>query len=178
MSVATHPTPEAPPRSQETVLLAAHGKSVRRLGRWTAARRFDVRASRGSVTLDLRSPWIEAGDIEVRLDIDHAMVKLLVPDDAVVDHREMRRVGRCSHVDWSGEPSSEGRVIRIVGEMRKSELRVNRGGIAILSAILTREYWSEFRRACRVNRVRSVKDMQRAYREGRWTTIDDPGRVA
>jgi hypothetical protein len=44
--------------------------------------------------------------------------------------------------------------------------------------MLTREYWSEFRRAFRANRVRTFKDMQRAYREGHWTTIEDPGRVA
>ena len=72
-------------------------------------RRFDVRASRGTVLLELRSPRIPAGDIEIRLDLDHAMVKLLVPDGATLDHDDVRRVGRCGYVDWSGTPAPGGR---------------------------------------------------------------------
>lgn len=159
------------------VKIRAHGQAVRRLGHWTYSRRFDVAASCGSVILDLRSPRIEAGDIEVSLDADHSMVKLLVPDGAIVDDRDLRRVGRCGYVDWSGRPTAGGRVIRVTGEMRKSELRVNRGGIAIISAMLTGEYLADLERALRVNQVRSLKDMRDAYREGRWTTIEDPSRV-
>ena len=161
---------------EDTVQIRAHGRSIRRLGHWTTARRFDVRASRGSVVLDLRSPRIEPGDIEIALDIDRSMVKLLVPEGALVDHDEVRRVGRCGFVDWSGGPAPEGRVIRIGGEMRGSELRINRGGIAIVSAMLTREYLADLKRAFRANHVTSLADVRTAYREGHWTTIDDPGR--
>src|SRR5215472_5146117 len=126
--------------ASETVRLQAHGQQVRRLGHWTTARRFDVRASRGSVTLELRTPRIEPGDIEIRLDVDHSMVKLLVPEGATVDTDDLRRVGRCGLVDWSGSPAPGGRLIRVSGELRGSELRVNRGGVAIVSAMLTREY--------------------------------------
>src|SRR5262249_12518179 len=132
--------------AESTIAIRAHGRAVRKLGHWTSARRFDVRASRGTVMLDLRSSRIEAGEIEILLDVDHAMVKLLVPEDAIVDHDEVRRVGRCGFVDWSGEPSHDGRRIRITGEMRRSELRVNRGGIAIVSAMLSREYFADLRR--------------------------------
>jgi len=38
------------------------------------------------------------------------------------------------------------------------------------------EYLADLRRAFRDNRVGSLRDMQDAYREGHWTTIDDPGR--
>jgi hypothetical protein len=162
----------------DAVRIRAHGQQVRRLGHWTAARRFDVRASRGSVVLDLRSPRIEAGDIRIALDADHAMVKLLVPEDALVDHDDVRRVGRCGFVDWSGEPAPGGRVIRIDGELRASELRINRGGIAIVSAMFTSEYLADLQRAFRANHVSSLADVREAYREGRWTTIDDPGRTA
>jgi hypothetical protein len=62
--------------------------------------------------------------------------------------------------------------------MRSAELRVNRGGIAIMSAMMTREYFEEFRRVLRQGGWRRPADIRRAYREGRWTTIDDPGRVA
>jgi hypothetical protein len=69
-------------------------------------------------------------------------------------------------------------VVRIGGEMRSSELRINRGGIAIVSAMLTSEYLADLRRAFRANHVASLADVRTAYREGRWTTIDDPGRSA
>jgi hypothetical protein len=177
MKVLTDSTPpETPSAVQDTVRIRAHGRSIRRLGHWTTASRFDVRASRGSVVLDLRSPRIEAADIEI--DVDHSMVKLLVPEDAVVDHDDVRRVGRCGFVDWSGSSTPQGRVIRIRGEMRSSELRINRGGIAIVSAMLTREYLADLERAFRANHVTSLADVRTAYDEGRWTTIDDPGRSA
>jgi len=128
--------------------------------------------------LDLRSPRIEPGDIEVRLDLDHAMVKLLVPEGAIVDDGDLRRVGRCGLVDWSGAPAPGGRRIRVTGELRTAELRINRGGIAILSAMLTGEYLRDLWRLYKEQRWRSLADVQRAYREGRWTAIDDPARVA
>lgn len=160
----------------ETAQIRAHKSSVRHLGHWTSARRFDVRASRGAVILELRTPRIEPGDIEISLDVDHSMVKLLVPEDATVDHDDLRRIGRCGFVDWSGNPAPGGRRLRVVGEMRSSELRVNRGGIAIVSAMLTGEYLADLRRAFRDNQVTSLRDIQTAHREGRWTTIEDPGR--
>lgn len=169
---------ERPGEANETVRITAHNLAVRKLGHWTTARQFDVRASRGTVMLELRSARIEAGDIVIRLDIDHSMVKLLVPEGAIIDHDDVRRVGRCGFVDWSGIPASGGRRIKLVGEMRSSELRINRGGIAIVSAMLTREYLHDLRRALKDSRPSTIKDVQRAYREGRWTTIEDPGRSA
>lgn len=162
----------------DVIPITAHKHAVRKRGHWTTSRTFDVRASRGTVMIDLRSQWIPAGDIDIRLDIDHAMVKLLVPEGAGVDHSEVRRTGRCGYVDWSGTPAPAGRRIRITGEMRCSELRVNRGGIAIAAAMLTREYLEDLRRAVRASHATSLQDVQRAYREGRWTSIDDPGRSA
>src|ERR1700674_766230 len=86
--------------TEGTVAIRAHKLASRRMGHWTTARRFDVRASESSVTLELRSRRIEPGDIEVNLDIDHSMIKLLVPEDAIVDTAALRRVGRCGFVDW------------------------------------------------------------------------------
>jgi hypothetical protein len=169
---------ETLPDTKGTVAIRAHKRSIRRMGHWTTARRFDVLASESSVILELRSPRIEPGDIEVHLDVDHSMVKLLVPEDAIVDTGDLRRVGRCGFVDWSGAPERAGRVIRVVGETSRSELRINRGGVAIVSAMLTGEYLADLRNAFRTNHITSLKDMQDAYREGRWTTIEDPGRSA
>jgi hypothetical protein len=64
----------------------ADHSSQKRLGAWTSARVFQVRARRGQVVIDLRSPRIPDGDIEIDLDLDHATVKLLVAEDAVIDH--------------------------------------------------------------------------------------------
>ena len=145
----------------ETVPVRAHGTVTRRLGHWTSARHLDVRASRGSVLIDLRSPQIAAGDIRVDLDIDHAVVRLLVPDGAVIDGDEVRRVGRGRVKDWTGTPAAGGRRIVLGGEMRRAEVRVYRGGVAILVAMGSREY---------------LADALQARREGRFPTIDDPGR--
>src|ERR1017187_6020270 len=120
-------TPKAPARQTERI--RAYSRVVKKLGHWTTAGSFDVRAARGSVVLDLRSPRIEGSDIEIQLDIDHATVKLLVPDGAIIDHDDVRRV--------------------------------RRGGIAILSAMCSREY---------------VADALQARREGRYPAIDDPSR--
>lgn len=171
-------TAQAPELDGQTVPIRAHYSAVKKLGHWTTARRLDVRATRGSVLLDLRSHRIEAGDIEIHLDIDHAMVKLLVPESAIIDHDGLRRVGSGKVKDWTGRGAPGGRQIVLFGEMRRAEVRVHRGGVAILSAMLTRQYLDDLRRAYREARITSIDDLRRAYREGRWTTVDDPGRLA
>jgi hypothetical protein len=162
MTAETNPTttmPQAP--AQQAERIRAHHARVKRLGHWTTARRLDVRSARGSVVLDLRSPRIEAGDIEIRLDIDHATVKLLVPDGAIIDDDDARRVGRGRVKDWTGTGAPGGRRIRLLGEMRNAEVRVHRGGVAILSAMVSREY---------------LADARQARRQGRFPVIDDPSR--
>src|ERR1700722_20511851 len=92
----------------ETERVRAHSTVTRRLGHWTTARHLDVRASRGGVLLDLRSPRIPAGDIRVELDLDHSVVRLLVPEGAVIDGDEVRRVGRGRGKDWTGTAAPGG----------------------------------------------------------------------
>jgi hypothetical protein len=146
-----------------TTLVHAHHSSVKRLGNWTTARAFEVRAQRGTAVLDLRSPDIPAGDIEVRVDLERAMLKLLVPDGATIDHWDLAVAGRGRVKDAYGHPTPGGRVIRIVGRLAGAEIRVHRSGVAILSAMCSKEY---------------VADLRRAHREGRLPTVDDPTRPA
>jgi hypothetical protein len=47
--------------------------------------------------------------------------------------------------------------------MRRGEIRVHRGGIAQLSAMFSREYWA---------------DLRRAHKEGGFPAVDDPTRTA
>ena len=137
----------------DTEQIRAHHRSIRRLGSWTSARRFDVRASRGSVLLDLLLPEIEPGEITVDLDIDHATLILLVPDGAQIDDSDLRRVGRGRIKDWTGVGSPDGRTIRLTGEMRHAEVRIHRGGIAILRLLLARGSRTDVRRARTQGRI-------------------------
>jgi hypothetical protein len=147
----------------ETILIRAHRRVVKRLGAWTTARRFDVRASRGLVVLDLLLPEIEPGEIEIGLDIDHTTVKLLVPDGAIIDHDDLRRVGKGRIKDWTGTAAPGGRQIKLVGEMRDAEVRVHRGGVALLSLLTSRET----RRQVRKSTARDVATRPLDQREER-----------
>jgi hypothetical protein len=152
MNVTTMPQ-QAP--DHDPVRIRAHHAVVKKLGHWTTARRFDVRASRGVVILDLLLPRIEPGDIEIRLDLDHAVVKLLVPDGVHIDDEDLRWVGRGRIKDWTGTSAPGGRRIRLLGEMRTAEVRVQRGGVAILSLLLSRKHRHEVRQAHREGRFDS-----------------------
>jgi hypothetical protein len=152
----TQTTPEAPVR------IAANYEVTKRLGNWTTARDFQVRGHRGHAVLDLRSPHIEPGEIRIDVELDHAMLKLLVPEGAVIDDWELRRQGRGRVKDAEGRGAAGGRRIVLTGQLRHGEIRVHRGGIAQLSAMFSREY---------------LADLRRAHAEGGYPTVDDPART-
>jgi hypothetical protein len=156
----THTTQSVP---AAPVRIPASYTVAKRLGNWTTERQFQVRAHRGQAVLDLRSPQIPAGDIEVDLDLDHAMLKLLVADDAVIDDWDLRRIGRGRVKDAEAPEATGGRRIVVTGQMRNAEIRVHRRGIAILSAMCSRAY---------------LADLRRAHKEGGFPTVDDPARSA
>jgi hypothetical protein len=137
----------------ESEQVRAHHRSIRRLGAWTTARHFDIRASRGSVVLDLLLPELEPGEITLEFDIDHSTVILLVPDGTNVDDDELRRIGRGRVKDWTGTGSPGGRTLRLAGEIRNAEVRIHRGGIAILRLLLSRSSRAEVRRAHKQGRI-------------------------
>ncbi|HWC81012.1 MAG TPA: hypothetical protein VG756_13740 [Pseudonocardiaceae bacterium] len=145
------------------VRIAAHSALIKRLGHWTTEREFEVRAHRGAVVLDLRSPRIPDGDLHLALDLDHAMVKLLLPEDAVLDDWDLRREGRSKVKDAAGRDTEGGRRVVLTGTLRTGEVRVHRGGIAILSAMCSRAY---------------LDDLRRVHREGGLPIVDDPTRTA
>ena len=139
-----------------TETIRAHNDSIRRTGPWTTARRYDVRASSSSVVLDLMLPEIPDGEIEIALDLNRSALKLLVPDGATVDSDDLRRVGRGRVKDWTGTAAPDGRRITLVGEMRDSEVRVHRGGVAIVQAMLSREGRKHVREAHRLGRLETT----------------------
>lgn len=148
MSTDTSHATEAPgARVAEPVRIRAHSRAVKRLGQWTTQRQFDVAASRGSVVLDLLLPRVEPGEIDIHFDLDHTMVKLLVPVDGNIDHDDLRRIGRGRVKDRTGTGTGAGRRIKLRGELRDAEIRVHRGGVAILSLLLSRSSRKAVRQA-------------------------------
>ncbi|WP_441248194.1 hypothetical protein [Kitasatospora sp. McL0602] len=92
------------------------------------------------------------------------MVKLLVDDSTAIDSRSLRWTARGKIKDsWSSSADGKGtgRRIRLSGSATNSEIRIHRGGIAVLSAMCSRAY---------------VQDLLRAHRTGGMPTIDDPTR--
>ncbi|MBB6039738.1 hypothetical protein [Phytomonospora endophytica] len=145
--------------SATTEQVPAFNTLVRKLGHWTESRDIEIRAHRAQVVIDLRSPHIPAGDIEITLDAERSTVKLLVADDTVVDRWDLRVTGRGGVKDHVKGNANTGRRIRLTGEIRDGEIRVNRGGVAVLSALFTREF---------------VADARRAHRDGTPVTVVDP----
>ena len=145
------------------VRIAANHAVTKRLGHWTTGRQFQVRAHRGMAVLDLRSPQSPGGDIEVEAELDHATLKLLVADDAVVDDWDLLLSGRGRVKDALDRQRPAGRRIRVTGALCDGEIRVHRGGIAVLTAICSREFFA---------------DARRSHREGRQPSVADPAHTA
>jgi hypothetical protein len=135
--------------------------TVKHLGTWTTERTFDVRARRSTVVLDLRSPHIAEGDIELTVDLDHGLLKLLLPADATLDTQDLRWTGR-GRVKDGEAPATGTRHVTLTGHVDHGEIRVHRGGMAILSAMVSRAY---------------LADLRRAHRTGTLPTVDDPTRA-
>jgi hypothetical protein len=144
--------------------LHADHASLKRLGTWTTARAFEVRARQSSVVIDLRSPQILDGDIEVELTLDHSTVTLLVAEDTTIDQWDLSWTGRGKvKQTYHHNPAGTGRRIRLTGHVSHGEIRIQSGGIARLSAMISRQY---------------LADVRRAHAEGITPTLDDPARSA
>jgi hypothetical protein len=87
-------TPRSSTASPDQIRIHADHGSQKRLGNWTTARAFEVRARRSQVVIDLRSPQIPDGDIDLDLDLDHSTVKLLAAEDTVIDQWDLAWDGR------------------------------------------------------------------------------------
>ncbi|MFC9245766.1 hypothetical protein ACFT7S_17650 [Streptomyces sp. NPDC057136] len=136
---------------------------VKHLGNWTEAGHFEVTARHGAAVLDLRSPDLP-DEVEIHLDMDRAVVKLLVDDGTAIDHWNLRWTARGKIKDSQSSSTRDkaaGRRIHLSGSATNSEIRIHRGGIAILSAMFSRAY---------------VQDVLRAHKAGGVPTIDDPAR--
>ncbi len=138
-----------------------HGVT-KRLGHWTSSNQFQVKARSGALVIDLRSPRIQ-GDVEIRLDLHRSMVKILLAEGDQVDHWDLSWTGKGRIKDDMRPAGESGRLIRLTGAANDSEIRVHRGGIAVLSAMFSRAF---------------VQDLRQARKNGSYPTVDDPRRAA
>jgi hypothetical protein len=156
-------TTQTRPEDSPARIHADH-RTEKRLGTWTTSRDFEIRSRHGRVILDLRSPQIPEGDIEINLDLDRSAVTLLVAEDAVIDQWDLAWTGGGKVKQTFHHPAaSAGRRVRLTGGIRRGEVRVHSGGIAQLSAICSREFFA---------------DARRAHADRGLPTVDDPGRGA
>ena len=151
-----------PATAREVERLHVDHAVAKRLGRWTSASQFDARVRYGVLVLDLRSPDVQ-GDVEVRLDLQRSTLKLLLAEDDQVDHWDLGWTGRGRVKDDQQPTSASGRQIRLTGRANDSEVRMHRGGIAILSAMFSRAF---------------AQDLRQARKNGGYPTVDDPARAA
>ena len=138
------------------------GLVVKHLGHWTRESELEVHGRYGAAIIDLRSGALAGRAIEIRLRLERAMVKLLVPEGTAIDTADLHWSGRGRVKDWTGVAAQGGPRVRLVGSARHSEVRIHRGGIAVLSALWSRAF---------------VDDCIRAYRDGSTPTVLDPSAV-
>jgi hypothetical protein len=112
------------------VRIHADHAAQKRLGDWTTARAFEVCARHAQVVIDLRSPQIPDGEIQLNLDLDHTTLTLLVADGALIDHSGLTWTGRGKVKQTYHDPAGTGRRIQLTGQIRHGEVRVHSGGIA------------------------------------------------
>ncbi len=74
----------------------------------------------------------------------------------------LRWTGRGRVKDFARPKDAAGRVIRLIGSSNRSEFRVHRAGIAVLSAMFSREFF---------------EDARGANREGTHPTVADPANA-
>lgn len=134
--------------------------AINRLGHWTTATAFEVRSRKGRAVLDLRSPQI-TGDIDLDLDLQRSALILLLPDEASVVQWDLHFTGR-GRVRDDQRPTAGNRHVRLRGAAADSQIRVRRGGVAQVTAMLSRDY---------------LADLRNAHRTGTYPTVDDPART-
>ncbi|MFF7191494.1 hypothetical protein ACFZAR_41395 [Streptomyces sp. NPDC008222] len=133
---------------------------MKHLGHWTEATEFDVRARRATVVLDLRSPRISWDEpVTADLELASAALTLLLPDAVTVDSWDLAFSGRGRVKD--AQPGTGRARLRLTGAVTDGEIRLRRGGVAQLTAMCSRAY---------------LDDLRRAHGDGALPTVDDPTR--
>ncbi|MGW5250684.1 hypothetical protein ACWEQN_44475 [Streptomyces sp. NPDC004129] len=134
--------------------------TVKHLGHWTKATEFDVRARRATVVLDLRSSRISWDEpVTVHLELASAALTLLLPDTVTADSWDLAFRGRGRVKD--AQPGTGPARLRLTGAVTDGEIRLRRGGTAQLTAMCSRAY---------------LDDLRRAHSGGTLPTVDDPSR--
>ncbi|MFB7107624.1 hypothetical protein [Streptomyces sp. NPDC056291] len=149
-----------PTRLASAERIHAEHATVKHLGHWTEATEFVVHARHANVVLDLRSPNIRWDEpLTMDLALVRAAVTLLLPDEVDVDSRDLAFAHRGRVKD--AQPGASPAQLRLVGAVSDGGIRIRRGGSAQLTAMCSRAY---------------LDDLRRAHCEGGLPTVDDPTR--
>ncbi|HEV2637305.1 MAG TPA: DUF1707 domain-containing protein [Actinocrinis sp.] len=118
--------PAARPVRESLRLAVKHGHADR-IGLWEVPARIELELQHSHSILDFRTAPVPAEGVTIHLSARHSSVRLLVPDDARIEHDEVRWMhsaindrGARMVTTWDGP------VIRLVGDMAHSAVRVRR----------------------------------------------------
>lgn len=116
-----------PAATRESLRLAVSHGHADRIGLWEVPGRIELDLQHSSSTLDFRTAPIPAEGVTVFLSARHSTVKLMVSANTRVEHDEVK--SRHSTINDRGArmvTSWDGPVIRLVGDMGHSNVRVRR----------------------------------------------------
>ena len=148
----------------EPVRIPANHAVTKRLGNWTTARRVPgARPPRTAPCWTCAPRRSRPATSRSTSTSTTPCSSCWSPTTRCVDDWDLRRTGRGRVKDAEGPDAAGGRRIVLTGQLRSGEIRVHRGGIAMLSAMFSREY---------------LADLRRAHKEGGFPTVDDPARTA
>lgn len=119
------PVAARPPR--DSLRLTGRHSKVDRLGAWEVPNLIELALEHSNSTLDLRSSPLPAEGVTISLSVRHSTFRLLVPENARIDHAEVGNshsmvVDRGAH----RVATLDGAVIRIVGDASHSTVKIKR----------------------------------------------------
>lgn len=145
-----------PVRASEPQRLPALFSSVERVGAWSVPARMQVRATFGSVVLDLRQAVLPADTREIEIDarVIFASLEIVVPPGWSIDNRCGAVLGSVEQDACEVDPSQEFRVLRLSG-------RVVFGSLAVYQRLPGEDYWAARQRTERALAERGGRALPR-----------------
>ncbi|WP_243063392.1 FAD-dependent monooxygenase [Humibacter sp. RRB41] len=129
-------------RSETSIHVSREG--LRRLGAWSATRRYTVRADRSRIVLDLREACRRFTGVTVTAELVETTLILLVEDGTQV-RNEVEWSGKGTFKDRWGHGENGAGTLTVLGSAQGSEVRIHRGGVAVLDDLTSWERLRELR---------------------------------
>ena len=115
--------------ARDSLRLSVRHGHADRVGLWEVPARIELELHHSNSTLDFRTAPVPAEGVTVYLEARHSSVRLLVPDHARVEHDEVQARHSAIHDRGARLVSTwDGPVIRLVGDVHHSSVRIRRPG--------------------------------------------------